>query len=95
MYLGGNRRWVPLIRSCRTREGAWDGRFYNAKFRPLDPRIRTTTRTIVDFQVAYSQKVDIPGSFIVLFFINKISFVIFIERVKALSRSQNDKNSNI
>ena len=49
MYLGGNRRWVPLIRSCRTREGAWDGRFYNAKFRPLDPRIRTTTRTIVDF----------------------------------------------
>ena len=81
---------MPLIRPCRTREGAWDGRFHNPKFRPLDLRIRTTTSTIVD-SVAYSQKVDIPESFIVLVFIN----CIFIERVRALSRSQNDKNSNI
>ena len=81
MYLGGNRRWVPLIRPCRTREGAWDGRFYNAKFIPLDPRIRTTTSTIVDF-VAYSQKVDIRKASLYFFSSIKLALLSLLKELK-------------
>ena len=44
---------------------------------------------------AYSQIIDFPESFILPFFIRKVSTVIFSEGGYALSRSQNDKPSNI
>ena len=44
---------------------------------------------------AYSLKIDTPESFIVLFFTAKVSSLISVEGGEALSRSLNDKISNI
>ena len=44
---------------------------------------------------AYSQNVDSPESFILLFFTGKVSTVTFSEGVYTLSRSKNDKTTNI
>ena len=44
---------------------------------------------------ACSQNIDFPESFILPFFFRKVSIVIFSEGGYALSRSQNDKTSNI
>ena len=51
--------------------------------RPLDSRTRTTTSTrfnLIFF--AYSQKIDTPESFIVLFFITKIAPLSILKEVK-------------
>ena len=50
----------------------------------------------MNFFLAYTQKIDIPESFISLIFFNrKVTTVLFIEGGQHLSRSQNDKTSNI
>ena len=54
-------------------------------------RVRDLTQSFF----AYSQNIDSPESFILPFFIRKVSTVIFSEGGYALSRSQKDKTSNI
>ena len=51
----------------------------------------------MNFFLAYTQKVDTLESFIslVFFFTRKVTSVLFIEGGQDLSRSQNDKTSNI
>ena len=65
--------------------------------RPLDLKTRTTTSTRFDFFefFTYFQNIDSPESFILPFFTGKVSTVIFSEDGYALSRSKNDKTSNI
>ena len=60
--------------------------------RPLDSK--TSTRFDLKF-FAYSQNTDSPESFILPFFTRKVSTVTFSEGGCTLSRSQNDKPSNI
>lgn len=47
---------------------------------PLDSRTKTTARKKFDLKCffMYSQKIDIPGTVILLFFSRKVSMVIFI-----------------
>ena len=45
--------------------------------------------------LAYSLKIDIPESFIVLLFITEVSTLISFEGDEALSRSLNDKFTNV
>ena len=54
--------------------------------RPLDSKTRI---------LAYSQNTDFPESFILPFFTRKVTTVTFSEGGCTLSRSQNDKPSNI
>ena len=52
----------------------------------------------MNFFLAYTQNVDTPESFISLIFVfltRKVTTVLFIEGGQDLSRSQNDKTSNI
>ena len=50
----------------------------------------------MNFFLAYTPKIDTPESFIsLIFFTRKVTTVLFIEEGPDLSRSQNDKTSNI
>ena len=64
--------------------------------RPLDSRTRTSTSKRFDSEVfSHLLKYRLPGEFHFTIFTRKISIVIFSERGYELSRSQNDKTSNI
>ena len=60
--------------------------------RPLDSRTRTTTNTIIELKIYLC--IRHPGM-LRNFFSRKDSTIPFIEGGYALSRSQNDKTSNI
>ena len=61
----------------------------------IQGRERLRVRDLTSSFFAYSQNIDIPESFILPFFTRKVSTVIFSEGGYTLSRSQNDKTSNI
>ena len=90
--LGSNDTMYTLQLSCRF---IFVLKFQLNRDLQIRGRRRLRVRDFPSSFFAYSQTIDFPESFNLPFFTRKVSTVIFSEAGYTLSRSQNDKTSNI
>ena len=89
------RRWKSNPRLSFFSRGRGVELEYQSRDLQIQGRERLRVRDLTESFFAYSQYIDSPESFILSIFTRKVSTVTFSEGGYTLSRSQNDKTSNL